>query len=142
MITGREIKYYRTKAERLTGARYLEVERQARKSYNTIARRTKRNAYVRSKYFKKDKIFVKLFWEHLNQKSQFDRKRRLKYYDCAIDLLRNTTLSPDTRQNPNGRDELVHRFAGKTDSGEVFYVQVKENNRTGNKHFISVFPGK
>jgi len=78
----------------------------------------------------------------LNQKPQRDRKRRLKYYKCAIDLLRNCTIEPDTRPNPNGRHEIVHRFAGKTCGGELFYVQVKQDKRTDNKYFISVFPPK
>ena len=78
----------------------------------------------------------------LNQKPQRDRKRRLKYYKCAIDLLRNCTIEPDTRPNPNGRHGIVHRFAGKTCGGELFYVQVKQDKRTDNKYFISVFPPK
>lgn len=97
---------------------------------------------MRSKYFKKDKIFIKLFWGHLNQKPQRDKKRRLKYYECAIDLLRNSTFEPDTRQNPNGKHEIVHRFSGMTSVGELFFVQVKEDIRTDNKYLISIFPSK
>jgi len=133
---------YHSKYTKLSGSSYNELERKARKIHNDIAKRTKRNAYVRSKYFKKDKIFIKLFWEHLNQKSQRNRKRRLKYYECAIDLLRNNTFEPDTRPNPNGKHEIVHRFSGLTSGGELFYVQVKEDIRNDNKYLISVFPPK
>ena len=133
---------YTVKASKFSGTSYSEIERQARKLHNTIAKQTKRNAYIRSTYFKKNKIFIKLFWEHLNQKPRKDRKRRLKYYACAIELLRHTPHTPETRQNPNGRNELVHRFAGITKEGEEFYVQVKENKANDDKYLISVFPPK
>lgn len=134
------MKVYQTKTSAYSGTSYNEIERQARKLHNTIAKRTKRNAYIRSTYFKKEKIFIKLFWDHLNQKPQRDRKRRLKYYGCAIELLLHSPYTPITKQNPNGRHELVHRFAGMTKDGELFYVQVKENKASDNKYFMSVFP--
>lgn len=81
-----------------------------------------------------------LFWAHLNQKPRRDRKRRLRYYECAIELLRHTPNYPETKENPNGKNELVHRFAGITKDGDLFYVQVKEDKRTGSKYFMSVFP--
>ena len=49
---------------------------------------------------------------------------------------------PDTKPNPNGKHELVHRFAGITADGELFYVQIKEDKRSDNKYFMSVFPPK
>lgn len=133
---------YQSKCSKFAGTSYGEIERKARKLHNAIEKRTKRNGYVRSVYFKKDKIFVALFWSHLNQKTRRDRKRRLKYYECAIDLLRNSPYEPETRDNPNGKNELVHRFSGRTKDGELFYVQVKEDKRSDNKHFISVFPSE
>ena len=60
-------------------------------------------------------------------------------FRCGLDLLRNTHFIPDSRPNPNGRNEIVHRFAGKTKSGEIFYVQVREDRR-GNKYLMSIFP--
>ncbi len=134
------MKVYQSKYNKLSGTSYGELERKARKLHNTIVKMTKRNAYVRSAYFKKDKVFVTLFWQHLNQKSRRDRKRRLKYYECAIDLLRNTPYEPETKPNPNGKNEIVHRFAGLTKDGDLFYVQVKEDKRSDNKYFMSVFP--
>ena len=136
------MKVYQSRHTKLSGSSYNELERKARKLHNAIARKTKRNAYVRSTYFRKNKIFVKLFWEHLNQKPQRDRKRRLQYFECAIDVLRNSPHDPETKSNPNGRNELVHRFAGMTKDGELFYVHVKENKRSGHKYFMSVFPPK
>jgi len=132
--------YYHTKADKLHGADYSDVEREARRIYNEYVRATKRNPYLRSRYFKREKIFLKLFWTHLFEKQVGDRRRRLRYYPCALELLRNTTYPPETKPNPNGRNESVHRFKGVAPDGDVFIVQVKEDKRTGNKHMISVAP--
>jgi hypothetical protein len=35
---------------------------------------------------------------------------------------------------------MLHRFAGETKEGKKFYVQVKQDKRTGRKDFMSVFP--
>ncbi|MDR2524136.1 MAG: hypothetical protein LBC95_01150 [Candidatus Nomurabacteria bacterium] len=127
------------KSAKITGSTYLDIERKARNSYQNIARRTKRTPYVRSTYWRKDKVFLSLFWTHLNQKYRSERKRRLKYFDCGVELLRHSTIEPETRDNPNGSNELVHRFTGQTMGGQVFWVQVKENKRTGAKYLMSIF---
>jgi hypothetical protein len=132
-------KIYITKSVKITGSEYMDVERKARHSYQIIAKRTKRIPYVRSAYWHKDKIFLNLFWTHLNQKYRAERKRRLKYFDCGIELLRHSTIEPETRENPNGANELVHRFTGQTSDGKIFWVQVKENKRTGAKYLMSIF---
>lgn len=136
------MKVYKSSAELLTGEGYIDLERKARKIHNQIAHHTKRSPYVRSAYFKKSKIFIKPFWEHLNQKSQHDRRRRLRYYAAAIDLLRHSTHEPLTKPNPNGDGQMVHRFAGHTKGGDLFFVQVKEDKRTDGKYFMSVFSPK
>lgn len=133
------MKIYQSTADILTGENYIDLERKARKIHNEIAHRTKRSPYVRSTYFKKQKIFIKPFWEHLNQKSQNDRRRRLKYYAAAIDLLRHSPYEPLTKLNPNGDGQIVHRFAGQTKDGNLFFVQIKEDRRTDAKYFMSVF---
>ena len=74
------------------------------------------------------------------EKHEGDRKRRLRYFNCAIELLRHSTFAPETRQNPNGRNEWVHRFAGHTPDDTLFFVQVKQEIDTGRKFFMSVFP--
>lgn len=136
------MKIYKSKYSQLTGTSYDEVVKKAHKEHNEIRRRTKRQPYVRSKYYKKDKIFVKLFWDHLDQKNRHDRQRRLKFYPCAIDLIRNTMFDPVAKPNPNKQGEIVHRFAGESLDGELFFVQIKENIRSGRKDFISVFPSR
>jgi len=131
---------YKSKYGKLPGSSYNELAPLARKEYQLIKKLTKRQPYVRSSYFTKDKIFLSLFWEHLAQKHRADRASRLKLYLCALDLLRHSKLAPDTIFSADNRDVLLHRFLGETKDGELFYVQVKENKRTGRKDFMSVFP--
>lgn len=113
----------------------------ARHEYHKIQKRTpRRKAYIRSAYFSKDKIFINQFWDHLKQKRPNDRLRRVKYYLCALDLIRHATSSPETIIEKT-LDTQLHRFTGKTKDGEVFFVQIKHNIKTGRKDFMSVFPG-
>lgn len=132
---------YQSRHPKLTGSSYLELERKARKLHNEVAKRTKRNAYVRSTYFKGEKVFIKLFWEHLSQKYRPDRERRLVYYHAALDLLRNTTYQPEIKRDPRSAHNALYRFAGRSKDGLLFYVQVKEDKRH-NKYFMSVFDRK
>jgi len=81
-----------------------------------------------------------LFWNHLNEKYRPERKRRLEFYKCAIDLLRNSTCAPESKFNPKDPHEILHRFFGESRDGVIFAVQVRENLRTNNKFFFSVFP--
>ena len=93
-----------------------------------------------SLYFKKGKVFLGLFWEHLNQKNWRDRLRRLKFFPCAVDLIRNSKFEPSSKQNPNNPSELLHRFTGVSKDGELFYAQIKEDKKSDQKWFLSVFP--
>lgn len=129
---------YQSKQTKIPGRRYVDIERKARQLHSDIARQTKRSPYIRSPFFDKDKIFVDTFWSHLHQKPRADRKRRLKYYWAAIDLQQNTRCKPAAKANPNGKNEIVYRFAGSTKEGELFYVQVKQD-KAGNKYFMSAF---
>ncbi len=140
MLRSFSMQAYQVKTNKLSGTSYAEIERAARSIYKRIAAQTKRNPYIRSVYFQKEKIFLKLFWEHLNQKRRSDRKRRLKFYACALELLRSTTCEPQSKPNVDVSGEILHRFMGITKEGEIFYVQVKQGKRKGDKHFISVFP--
>jgi hypothetical protein len=134
---------YDSSLRRLPGSAADELIKLARKEFHVIQKRTpRRQAHIRSRYFTKDKVFINQFWDHLEQKNRQDKVRRLRLYVCAIDLIRNTTIAPVTMQNPNNSDEALHRFAGKTADGEIFYVQVKENKKNNRKDFMSVFPAK
>ncbi len=134
------IKYYQTKDCKLAGTNYSEIYKKAWKIYLQERRKSKRRAYVRSAYFKKDKVFLDIFWNHLKEKHHRERIRRLKFYNCAIILLKKARVEPVTVQNPNKNNEKLYRFHGKTKKEEVFIVQITENEKSKQKYLISVFP--
>ena len=126
--------------KKLSGTDFREVHQNTFNLYKQIKKKTKRRPYVRSVYFKKEKIFLELFWRHLYEKKNFrDKLRRMKYFACAIDLIRNSHFEPISKENPNRRSEILHRFAGATIDDDLFFVQIKEDKRTGQKWFMSVF---
>lgn len=133
---------YKTKTKKLGGTSYREVIKKARAVFHNIERQSRRNAYLRSSYFKKEKVFFGIFWTHLNQKPKGERVRRLKLLSCAVDLIKNSRNKPTSKPNPNNKDELLHRFGGITVNDELFYIQIKENLRTKRKDFMSVFPAE
>lgn len=135
------MKAYRTKTVKLIGTNFCEVNQIASGSYRQIKKKTKRRPYVRSAYFKKDKVFLELFWKHLFEKSNWrDRVRRLKYFPCALELIQNNRFEPASKENPNKPAEILHRFAGVTKDNDLFYVHIKEDKKSGQKYFMSVFP--
>lgn len=135
------MKAYRTKVRKLPGTDFHEVRKRADRVYHQIRSRSKRRTYVRSAYFVHDKIFIDLFWTHLfDKKSWMDRTRRLRYFEAAMDLIRNSRIDPISEENRNNSGEILHRFAGITPDDEVFYVQIKENKKSGQKFLISIFP--
>ncbi len=134
------MEFFQSSQKRLPGTRYKEVYDQAFEHYKKIKKRTKRQPYVRSEYFGKQKVFLNLFWLHLDQKNWRDRARRLRYFIAAIDLIKNSKIAPKSVFNPNKKTELLHRFFGKTKDNYPFILQVKENLNTKRKYFISIFP--
>jgi hypothetical protein len=56
--------------------------------------------------------------------------------------LRNSLSEPDTIFSTKDKGNILHRFLGETKEGKLFYVQVKQNKRTGRKDFMSAFPAK
>ncbi len=132
---------YRTKVSKLPGTHWHQVSKKAFAIYQTIRRRTKRRPYIRSAYFKKQKIFLQLFWIHLHEKENIrDKTRQVKYFPCAVDLIQHSRYEPITKENPNKKGELLHRFTGRTPDDILFFVQIKEEKRTGEKWLMSVFP--
>ncbi len=125
------------KAGRLAGSSYDEVLPNAREIYRDIARATRRTPYVRSAYFDREKIFLNVFWAHMAQKNGRDRTRRLKYYACAIELIRKSRISPEVRNKAGDGANSYYRFGGQAADGGRFYVQIKEDRR-GGKHLMSV----
>ena len=137
-----QITAYQTKCTTLSGTSYAEVYKQARRIYNEIARKTKRKPYVRSIYFKKEKIFFDFFWHHLRQKRPSERFMRLKFFVAAIEIIKLSHHHSSSKINPNRPTEILHRFAGITKDRQGFYVQIKENRRSQHKYLMSCFPSK
>ncbi len=137
------MKAYRTKASKLRGTNFHEVRKKAFNIYLKIKAKTKRRPYIRSAYFKKEKVFLPLFWQHLfDQENWKIRMKRLQYFEAAIELVRDNKFEPKSKENPNNSNEIFHRFMGITNELAVFYVQIKENKRSGQKNLISIFPEK
>lgn len=134
---------YKSKVPQLSGTSYREVIAVARKQYHLVQKRTpRRQPYVRSVYFKKDKIFINQYFEHLNQKNAADRLRRLKFFAAGIDTIRNCHVAPVAMQNPSKADETLYRYDAITKDGAKFAVQLRENKVTKRKDFMSTFPVK
>ena len=132
---------HKTKSKKFSGTDFGEVHGQAFILYTEIKKKTKRRAYVRSAYFKKEKIFLDLFWHHLFEKSNWrDRVRRMRYFGCAVELIQDSHFKPNSTKNPNVANEMLYRFYGTDANNEVFCVQIKENLKKKQKFLISVFP--
>ena len=134
------MKIYQSKCKQLSGTNFSEVSRHADLIFREIKSRTKRRPHVRSAYFNKSKIFIGPFFSHTHEKNWRDAVRRLKFFPCAIDLIKNSRFEPLSKQDPNNPDALLHRFGGATKQKELFYVQIKENKKSGEKILLSVFP--
>ena len=126
------------KSKRLSGSSDKEVIKKAQDCFKIIKRKTKRQPYIRSAYFGKQKVFFTYFWKHVFQKPPRQRRIRLSFLPCAIELIQKTRNAPSTKPNPNKKSELLHRFYGMTKSKEIFYVQIKENVNTDRKEFMSL----
>lgn len=131
---------YKTKTKALTGTNYREISKKAHNLYQQIKRKSKRRPYVRSAYFKKEKVFLGQFWNHLYEKNYWDQMRRMKFFGCAVELIQKSHFEPISKENPNKSGEILHRFSGITANNEIFFVQIKEDKRNNQKYLISVFP--
>jgi hypothetical protein len=116
------MKVYKSKYDVLAGTDYSEVTKNARKEYVKVQHLTKRQPYVRSSYFGKDKVFINIFWNHLAQKRKGEQIVRARLLLAAFDLLRSTAHDPQTIFDSADPQLLLHRFAGETKSGIKFYV--------------------
>lgn len=135
------MKIYKTKAKKLAGTEFKEVHKKAFYIYQKIKRKSKRTPYIRSTYFNKEKIFLSLFWQHLWDKQKWqERMRRLKYYAAAIEFIEKNNFPPKSKENPNKTGEILHRFTAITMENDLFYIQIKENKRSGRKDLIWIFP--
>ena len=133
---------YQASKRKLPGTNYTEVRKQSLAVFNKIKKSTKRRPYIRSAYFKKQKVFFDYFWAHLHQKRPKERFARLQYFEAAIELVAYSKNHPSSKQNPNQEKEILHRFVGLTKNKQRFYVQIKEDKQSDKKYFMSCFPAK
>ncbi|MCL2451686.1 hypothetical protein FWD20_02320 [Candidatus Saccharibacteria bacterium] len=132
-----EIRYYQSRCDRIKGTNYTEVREKAWAIYRDIDIQTGgRNTYVRSAYFKKEKVFLKTYWNHLYDLVLGQRIKRMPYYAATIDLLKNSHVEPEVFYRMR---EKYYRFYGITRDKHEFVVQVKENKK-GEKFHMSSFP--
>jgi len=131
---------FNSKFKKLPGTNYTEIKRRANSYFLVIKGHTKRRPYIRSAYFKGEKIFFDYFWLHLANKNFSDKLRRLKFFPAATDLVKNNKIKPIIIKVSN-RAEIYYRFSGITKDKYSFLVQIKENRKNGQKFFISCFPG-
>ena len=61
---------YTSKYPQLPGSSYNESLNHARREHSIIAHSTKRQPYVKSKYFNGNKVYLKVFWDHVMQDSR------------------------------------------------------------------------
>ena len=134
--------YYQTKSQLLSGSNYKEVLNSSNKHFSSYRRKTKRQPYIRSAYFNKQKIFFNLFWVHIFDKPNNIRAERLKLLACGIELIQKSRNHPESKDNLTKNSETLHRFLGITKGKIKFAVQIKEVKRTGKKYLMSIFPYK
>jgi len=134
------LEIYKTKASKLAGTDYKEIRHKALAYYNVIKSRTRRRPYIRSAYFNKEKIFLGIFWSHLYDKNLQEQKRRMKFFNCAIELVEKSRNEPVSKVNVDKSREILHRFTGISPDGELFFVQIKEDSSKKQKWLMSIFP--
>lgn len=138
------MKVYQSKALSIPGTSYDDLIGKVRKEEDKIRKLTMRRPYVRSSYFvegkNKSKVFIEHFLPHTMQKGRKTRVKRLKLYNAAIDLLRNTRHDPEVILKNDMPSHILYKFHGITRDRIKFCVQVKQHKRTGRKDFMSVFP--
>lgn len=134
------LRAYQCKTKPLPGHRFTDIIPQARRLFRSLQKQTKRRPYIRSAYFNKDKIFFDFFWQHMQQKAVIDRARRLRYFPCALELLRSTRHDPITFMDPTQPNKFVHRFLGEASGNQKFWALIKEDRKSNKKQLLSLFP--
>src|SRR5260221_4150022 len=133
------MQYWKVKAYIIPGKSYTTVNKIARSIFHELERKTKRQVHIRSKYFRKQKIFLHFFWDHLSNKTLNDKTRRLKLFECGLELIKNSTFEPTVKVNVQNSRETFYRFYGSTAGNILFAVQIKKDKR-GRLELLSIFP--
>ncbi len=132
------LKCYQCKSGLLPGHNYATIVKIARKIFNRVAAQTKRRPYVRSAYFKGEKIFLDNFWPHLLEKNLRDRARRLVFLKAAFELIQRSKTKPLNTTKNDTRSMVYYRFLGQA-SGLRFVIQIKEDLKRKQKFLMSIF---
>jgi hypothetical protein len=78
-----------------------------------------------------------MFWQYIGFKNAGDRGRRVAYFGCGVELIRNTNCKPEMKIDPNSKQKLI-QLGGVTPSGQKFIVHIKRDSN--HYYFMSVFP--
>ena len=133
---------YQCQQSKLIPARtYPDVCKVARRIFRIIENKTKRRPYLRSSYFRGQKIFLDNFWPHLKQKPYPDQRRRLQFFECALEVIQKSTYPPFRKIEDGYLQIIFYRFLGKVEN-RFFVVQIKEDLKRQQKFFMSVFEAK
>jgi hypothetical protein len=130
--------YFKIKTRPIPGTNLKEVTKKMMLAFHDIEKRTKRRPSIKCKVLGNDKIFIGEYIAHQGQKMRIDKLRRLKFFPCAIDLIKNTTEKPTEKVLRSG--EVLYRLYGIAGNGQKFIVQISQNPKTGNKRLMSSFP--
>ena len=131
--------YWKVKALPLRVRTYDQARKEVLEIFKELKGKSKRKLSIKSRYFNKDKVFLDFFWDHLLQKPLAQRKDRLRFMPCALELIHLNTLKPSVKTNPHKPEEQLYRFYGKTPQGSRFVVQLKKTAQ-GSLQFMSAFP--
>jgi hypothetical protein len=134
-----DIKFFQSKYNEMAGTSYCELINKAHAIVNALNPNHRRKENVHCGYYSGEKIFFEYFWQHQSNKPPADKMRRIRFFQCAVDLLQNTTYAPNIEPSGKNSSELWLSFYGKTKSGVKFVVHLKSNQR-GNKYLMSIFP--
>ena len=111
-MLARYMSFFVVKSPPLSGTNYQEIYKSAKRIFKEKKSLSKRKWYVRSAYFKKQKIFFDYFWPHLMEKNLRDRARRLKFLPCGLELIEKSMCKPDeVKTTTQTKKELYYRFS-------------------------------
>ena len=127
-------KEYKSRESKLYSTVYLRVYRQTKVFYESLIGNSHRKPFVKSKYFD-TKVFLDEFWAVILRRNLADRRLRLAFYLCAIDLIRNSKCAPHEKYD-SGR--TLYEFYGIAKNGERFVVHIRRGKN--GLYFMSCFP--
>ena len=132
--------YYQSKAPCISGSNDKEVFYEARQIFRKYDNK-RRLPYARSRYFDGQKIFLNMFYKHLDEKPEAEHRRRIVFVPCALDLIKNSKVEPVTPPQHPKKLPAYYRFQGVSGDNRKFIVQIMRDKKN-NCYFMSCFPVK